>query len=128
MALAEARAALAACNWPRARDLLDDAVTATPSAEAERLDALGEALWWLGRIDECIEARVRAYALFGQHGAHTRAGQAVDLAVRASLLPGTTRHGGWLAATSAAFARGGQGVRGVGQPPAAGGGGAPRHR
>jgi ATP/maltotriose-dependent transcriptional regulator MalT len=97
MALAEARAALAACNWPRARDLLDDAVTTTPSAEAERLDALGEALWWLGRIDECIEARVRAHALFGQHGAHTRAGQAaIWLYEHHCFLGRPAMAGGWL--------------------------------
>jgi ATP/maltotriose-dependent transcriptional regulator MalT len=97
MVLAEARAARAACDWPRARDLLDKAVTTTPSAEAERLDALGEALWWLGRIDECIDARARAYALFGQNGSHSRAGQtAVWLYEHHCFLGRPAMAGGWL--------------------------------
>jgi ATP/maltotriose-dependent transcriptional regulator MalT len=97
MVLAEARAALASCDWPRARDLLDEAVTTTPSAEAERLDALGEALWWLGRIDECIDARVRAHALFAQQGSHTRAGQAaIWLYEHHCFLGRPAMAGGWL--------------------------------
>jgi ATP/maltotriose-dependent transcriptional regulator MalT len=97
MVLAEARAALAACDWPRARDLLDKIATTTPLAEAERLDALGEALWWLGRIDECIDARVRAHALFGQHGSPTRAGQAaIWLYEHHCFLGRPAMAGGWL--------------------------------
>ena len=97
MALAEARAALASCDWPRARDLLDRAVTTTPSAEAERLDALGEALWWLGRIEECIEARVRAHALFEQHGSRTCAGQAaIWLYEHHCFMARPAMAGGWL--------------------------------
>jgi DNA-binding CsgD family transcriptional regulator len=75
MALAEARTALADCDWSRAHGILEAAACSTPSDEAERLDALGEALWWLGRIDACIEARQAAYALFEEHGEPSRAGQ-----------------------------------------------------
>ncbi len=75
MALSEARAALAGCDWSRARDILDATVCSTPTTEGERLDELGEALWWLGRIDDCIDARQRAYALLEEFGPASRAGQ-----------------------------------------------------
>lgn len=97
MALEEARAALEACDWLRAFDLLEKAVATTPSAEADRLDDLGEALWWLGRIEECIDARVRAHVLFGDQGAHVRAGQvAVWLYEHHCFLGRPAMAGGWL--------------------------------
>jgi len=73
-ALADAREALARCEWEAARARLESLPTDGGAAEAERLDALGEALWWLGRIDECIDARQRAYELFDAAGERRRAG------------------------------------------------------
>jgi DNA-binding CsgD family transcriptional regulator len=59
--LAPARAALARHDWPAAHAAVPDEVLDDPSSEADRLDLLGEALWWLGRLDECIVAREAAY-------------------------------------------------------------------
>jgi ATP/maltotriose-dependent transcriptional regulator MalT len=46
-----------------------------PDDEAERLDLLAEALWWLGRMEACIEARHGAYRIFEELGDSRRAGQ-----------------------------------------------------
>src|SRR4051812_42050920 len=43
--------------------------------EADRLDGAAEAAWWRGRLDECIDARERAYALYEAEGDMRRAGQ-----------------------------------------------------
>ena len=72
-----ARELLSACDWEgayvaaaaSASDPLD------PAAEADRLDAFAEAAWWLGRLDECIEAREAAYSRFDELGDQVRAGQ-----------------------------------------------------
>ncbi len=45
-----------------------------PRAEAGRLDLLADAAWWLGRLDECIDARERAYVVYDKLGDHRRAG------------------------------------------------------
>ncbi|HEX6418219.1 MAG TPA: LuxR C-terminal-related transcriptional regulator [Acidimicrobiales bacterium] len=39
------------------------------------LDALAEAAWWVGRLDECIAARERAYACYDRAGATVKAGR-----------------------------------------------------
>lgn len=44
--------------------------------EAERLDLLAEAAWWLGRLGECIDAREAAYRRFEDLGEARRAGTA----------------------------------------------------
>ena len=74
--LVDARDALARCDWQACLDAVyatdtegDDAV------EADCLDLRAEAAWWLGRLDECIEARERAYNLFDEIGDKRRAGQ-----------------------------------------------------
>jgi DNA-binding NarL/FixJ family response regulator len=74
-ALTAARDALARHDWQAARDAAAAATVDTPALEAERLDALAEAEWWLGRLDECIEAREQAYRLFDELGEHRAAGQ-----------------------------------------------------
>lgn len=73
--LAAARAALAECEWSRAHDALATAVETDPAREADRLDMLADAAWWLGRLDECIESREGAYSGFDTLGDHRRAGQ-----------------------------------------------------
>jgi DNA-binding CsgD family transcriptional regulator len=74
---AAARVALARCDWQVAYDAT---VTAQcddddPGCEAARLDALADAAWWLGRLDECIAAREGAYVRFDDLQDRRRAGQ-----------------------------------------------------
>ena len=73
--LAKAREALARHDWESGRVLAAEFRTDDPTAEAERLDVLAEALWWLGRLDECIEARQAAFRAHETLGEHRRAGQ-----------------------------------------------------
>jgi ATP/maltotriose-dependent transcriptional regulator MalT len=77
--LAAAQSALARCDWAAA---YEHACTASrdrdgsdPVAVADALDTLAEAAWWVGRLDECIVARERAYAVYDEAGADRRAGQ-----------------------------------------------------
>ena len=42
--------------------------------EADRLDLMADAAWWLGRLDECIEARELAYRTYDDLGEDRRAG------------------------------------------------------
>ena len=74
------RAALADHDWARAYELAaaargDERPPGPDVERAERLDALAEAAWWVGRLDECIEARERAYACFDAAGTLRRAGE-----------------------------------------------------
>jgi tetratricopeptide (TPR) repeat protein len=95
--LIDAREAVELRNWQRAYDLLM-AANKGESLEATDLEALGEAAIWIGRHDESIAARERAYALYLKSGDGRRAG-AVALAlvannvIRLRLGPA----GGWFA-------------------------------
>lgn len=60
--LAAGETALQAGDWPAARDAFEAALAVEEVPEA--LFGLGDALWWLGRLDACIEHRERAYATF----------------------------------------------------------------
>ncbi len=73
--LTAARTARARADWQVAHDAALAAVITDPVASAERLDLLADALWWLGRLDECIEHREAAYRAFDELGEHRRAGQ-----------------------------------------------------
>lgn len=73
--LVTARAALARHDWEQGRALAAELRTGDRAAEAERLDILAEALWWLGRLDECIDARQDAFRAHEALGDHRRAGQ-----------------------------------------------------
>lgn len=77
--LAEARAALARCDWEGAWVAASASAApgaeADPAREADRLDVLADAAWWLGRLDDCIEAREGAYAGYDGLGHGVRAGQ-----------------------------------------------------
>ncbi len=68
-----ARAALSRGDWSealaRAVALSDDAV------EADRLDIVAEASWWLGRLDDCIDAREAAYHRYEAVGERISAGR-----------------------------------------------------
>ncbi len=74
--LAAARVALSRCDWQAAYDATS-AVEATEidlAGEADRLELLAEAAWWLGRLDECIAAREGAYVRYDELGERRRAG------------------------------------------------------
>lgn len=73
--LVPARDAVSRYDWAGARDAALAPPTGPPELEAERADLLAEAAWWLGRLDECIEARERAYRLYDDLGDDRRAGQ-----------------------------------------------------
>jgi tetratricopeptide (TPR) repeat protein len=51
------------CEWPEAFAALTEA-DATVTLDAGALVALAEAAWWIGKIDECIRTRERAYAKY----------------------------------------------------------------
>jgi ATP/maltotriose-dependent transcriptional regulator MalT len=73
--LALAREAIARHAWQDAIDearslAVDDRLT-----EADRLDLIAEASWWLGQLDSCIEAREAAYRIYDELGLARRAGQ-----------------------------------------------------
>ena len=58
--------------WRKALDLLTAADHASPLS-AEDLEALAEAAWWNARLDQCIGARERAFALHLEAGDPRRA-------------------------------------------------------
>nr|MBA3653903.1 tetratricopeptide repeat protein [Actinomycetota bacterium] len=65
--LGDAHAALADHDWARAHEIAG-ALAADRPTDPDVLVALAEALWWLGRIDECIAARERAFEAFEERG------------------------------------------------------------
>ena len=74
-ALDGARAGLRRHDWQAAFDSASTAEVDSPELEADRADIRAEAAWWLGRLEDCIEARERAYRIFDDLGNHRRAGQ-----------------------------------------------------
>jgi DNA-binding CsgD family transcriptional regulator len=72
-----ARDARARQDWQACLDALVGVgpEPSNPPVEAERLDLLADAAWWLGRLDDCIDARERAYVLYDELGDGRRAGQ-----------------------------------------------------
>jgi DNA-binding CsgD family transcriptional regulator len=72
-----AREALKRHDWQAAYDAADRAAgtAADPLDEATRLDVRAEAAWWLGRMDDCIEARESAFAIFDECGAARQGAQ-----------------------------------------------------
>jgi ATP/maltotriose-dependent transcriptional regulator MalT len=68
--LAVARAAIAEADWQRAYD-----AAMVAEAVAERDAIIADALWWLGRIEECIERREAAFRAFELAGDSRDAGQ-----------------------------------------------------
>jgi DNA-binding NarL/FixJ family response regulator len=95
--LTRAREARSRHDWETCLAVANDARVVDTAAEAERLDLVAEAAWWLGRLDECIEARERAYKTFRDIGDHRRAGQvAVWLYEHHSLRARSAMASGWL--------------------------------
>jgi ATP/maltotriose-dependent transcriptional regulator MalT len=74
--LAAARDALHRHDWRGAYAAIGATGEAVePTVEAERLELLADASWWLGRLDDCIDARERAYAIYDELDDGRRAGQ-----------------------------------------------------
>ena len=71
----QAQAALDRCAWAEALDLALGARVSEGRPEADRLDVVAEASWWLGSLDDCIGAREQAYARYEALGDHVSAGQ-----------------------------------------------------
>jgi tetratricopeptide (TPR) repeat protein len=63
-------------DWPTAWEAATAVgdLVADRHTEADRLDLLADAGWWLGRLDDCIDARERAYVLYDELGDRRRAG------------------------------------------------------
>lgn len=96
--LDDARAAIGRHDWQGAHDAAS-AVEAGDDAraEAERLELLADAAWWLGRLDECTTAREQAYLAYDALGDQRRAGQcAVWLYEHHAFRARGAIAGGWL--------------------------------
>ena len=78
VALEKGRDAFARHDWQAAYDELVPAA-AEESAALEAIELLAEAAWWLGRLDECIELRERAFARRQSEGACHRAARIATL-------------------------------------------------
>lgn len=95
--LERARAALERWAWAEALDHAWAARVHQGADEADRFDIVAEAAWWLGRLDDCIEAREQAYALYEGAGDRLRAGQcAVWLCEHHQMRARPAIAGGWL--------------------------------
>ena len=97
--LVDARDARARHDWQASFDAVVscEEPSTDPAVEAERLDLLAEAAWWLGRLDQCIDARERAYILYDEHRDDRRAGQcAVWLYEHHCFRASPVIAGGWL--------------------------------
>ena len=71
--LEQARAAAASGAWPQAYALLSE-VDGRQLTDPDELEMLGEVAWWTGRVDECIDARTRAFGTRLELGEEPRAG------------------------------------------------------
>lgn len=68
--------ALARHDWRDAYDLARRADGEVDgAAEADRLDLLADAAWWLGQLDDCIEAREGAYRVYDELDERRKAAQ-----------------------------------------------------
>jgi class 3 adenylate cyclase len=75
------RAAVARHAWAEGFELLSAAEAEGHALGPDDLAALGEAAWWVGRLDECIAARERAFAAYVDEGNSRRAAMvAMELA------------------------------------------------
>ena len=94
--LAAARAAFAARDWTGAHDGFVTARHDVP-LDADDLNALAEAAWWLGLMDESLEAREAAYGLYLEASDNRRAAmRAFDIAYAYFLRGNETVGGGWV--------------------------------
>jgi class 3 adenylate cyclase len=77
--LTAGREAIARNDWSEAYERLQEADGRSPLAPQD-LEQLAEAAWWTGRLDECIAARERAFALHHREG-NRRAAALVAIAL-----------------------------------------------
>jgi ATP/maltotriose-dependent transcriptional regulator MalT len=73
-ALQRGREALARHDWQVCYDAAHGPSLEDSAVEAERLDLLADAAWWLGRLEESIQARQGAHRLHESLGDSRRAG------------------------------------------------------
>lgn len=93
--LSRARDAMSRHAWREALDLLAEA-DAADDLGPEDLEALGEAAWWMGRLDLAIEARERAYAAYRKSGDAVAAARAALRLCRDHGMRGdAAMHTGW---------------------------------
>ena len=94
--LRTAREARRLQDWSRAHDSFATARAAT-TLSADDLQGLSEAAWWLGRVDECVEAGDAAYRAHVAAG-RTRAAAmaALDLSVSLFLRGDDVMGSGWI--------------------------------
>ena len=84
-------------EWQDALDAARGLSFDDPALEADRLDLEAEAAWWLGRLEDCIAARERAYQIYDDLGNHRRAGQcAVWLWEHHAICARPSMASGWL--------------------------------
>jgi ATP/maltotriose-dependent transcriptional regulator MalT len=96
-ALDRARAALARHDWSAGYGFVHGLALEDPAAEADRLDLLADAAWWLGRLEESIEAREGAFKAFESLGENRRAGMCAVWLFQDHCLRGRPAAGsGWL--------------------------------
>jgi tetratricopeptide (TPR) repeat protein len=72
--LREGTEALEAARWESARAAFEAALAEADSPEAH--DGLGQAIWFLGDVDEGIAERERAFELYARAGDCDRAARA----------------------------------------------------
>jgi ATP/maltotriose-dependent transcriptional regulator MalT len=72
--LAGAHDALERHDWQAAYDAAAGA-QGEAADEAARLAVLADAAWWLGYLDDCIDARERAYAIYAENDDRRAAGR-----------------------------------------------------
>jgi tetratricopeptide (TPR) repeat protein len=90
--------ALASGDFETARDAFAAALERVETADAR--DGLGRALWWIGDVDDALDQRERAYALYPQGGRRGSRGahRAVDRPrVRRGARGNAPASSGWLA-------------------------------
>jgi ATP/maltotriose-dependent transcriptional regulator MalT len=73
--VADVRAAIEQQDWVGALEFADAVGTDDAAETAVLADLRAEATWWLGRVDECIEAREAAYRGYLELGRTRDAGQ-----------------------------------------------------
>jgi class 3 adenylate cyclase len=71
--LEQAQDAIARHSWKEAFEILTEA-DVKEGLGPEALEILGDAFWWLARIDDCINARERAYAGYLEAANEQKAG------------------------------------------------------
>ncbi len=93
--VAAADAALAEAEWERAAELCHAALAERPG-DADLLDRLGQAEWWIGDLPGSVARRTEAYAAYARRG-ERRAASRVALWLAAEDARGPSIANGWLA-------------------------------